>query len=73
MALYWPSLMWLVSTATYGTVAVRPLFGMTWWKQYYVDKAPPFGLQLTSYTFTAITEVIQWIMTSPNGDDFLRH
>ena len=51
----------------------RPLLGMKWREQYYVDTALPFGLRSAPYIFTAIADMVQWMLTSHHGVDFLRH
>ena len=63
--------------STYRNIAIhpvdRPLLGMKWREQYYVDMALPFGLRSAPYIFTAIADVVQWMLTSHHGVDFLRH
>ena len=46
---------------------------MKWQEQYYVDMALPFGLRSVPYIFTAIAGMVQWMLTSHHGVDFLRH
>ena len=62
---------------TYCNVAIhhldRPLLGMKWREKYYVDMALLFGLRSAPYIFTAITDVVQWMLTSHHDVDFLRH
>ena len=63
--------------SAYRNVAIhpldRPLLGMKWREQYYVDMALPFGLRSAPYIFTAIADMVQWMLTSHHGVDFLRH
>ena len=63
--------------SAYHNVAIHPLdhplLGMKWREQYYVDMALPFGLRSAPYIFTAIADVVQWMLTSHHGVDFLRH
>ena len=47
----------------------RPLLGMMWRDKYYLDMALPFGLRSVPYIFTAIVDMVQWMLTH----DFLRH
>ena len=51
----------------------RPLLGMKWQGQCYVDMALPFGLQSAPYIFTAIADMVQWMLTAHHGVDFLHH
>ena len=51
----------------------RPLLGMVWRGKYYVDMALPFGLRSAPYIFTAIADLVQWMLTHNYGVDFLRH
>ena len=50
----------------------RPLLGMVWRGKYYVDMALPFGLRSAPYIFTAIADLVQWMLTQNHGVDFLR-
>ena len=63
--------------SAYRNVAIhpldRPLLGMKWGNRYYVDMALPFGLRSVPYIFTAIADMVQWMLTSNHGVDFLRH
>ena len=63
--------------SAYRNVAVhpqdRPLLGMVWRGKYYVDMALPFGLRSAPYIFTAIADLVQWMLTHNYGVDFLRH
>ena len=40
--------------------ADRPLLGMKWRRQYYVDMALPFGLWSAPFVFTAIADLVEW-------------
>ena len=51
----------------------RPLLGMMWRGKYYVDLALPFGLRSAPYIFTAIADMVQWMLTHNFGVNFLRH
>ena len=46
---------------------------MRWHGKYYVDLALPFGLRSAPYIFTAIADVVEWILTHNYGVTFLRH
>ena len=63
--------------SAYRNVAIhtqdRPLLGMMWRDKYYVDMALPFGLHSAPYICTAITDMVQWILTHKYGVNFLRH
>ena len=63
--------------SVYRNVAIhpqdRPLLGMVWRGKYYVDMALPFGLRSAPYIFTAIADLVQWMLTQNYGVDFLRH
>ena len=63
--------------SAYRNVAIhpqdRPLLGMRWRGKYYVDMALPFGLCSAPYIFTAIADVVEWILTHNYGVTFLRH
>ena len=37
-----------------------PLLRMKWHEQYFVDMTLPFGLRLTPFIFTAITDLVEW-------------
>ena len=63
---------------TYCNVAIHILWiscfwplGMKWWDKYYVDMVLPFGLWSAWNIFTAIADVVQWMLTSHHGVDFL--
>ena len=53
--------------SAYRNVAIhpqdRPLLGMMWRDKYYVDMALPFGLRSAPYIFTAIADMVQWMLT----------
>ena len=59
----------------YRNVAVHPqdchLLGMVWRDKYYVDMALPFGLRSAPFIFTAIADMVQWILTVNHNVDFL--
>ena len=63
--------------SAYRNVAIhpqdRPLLGMRWRGKYYVDMALPFGLRSAPYIFTAVADVVEWILTHNYGVTFLRH
>ena len=67
--------MWQVPIAMLSTIHPldRPLLGMKWGNRYYVDMALPFGLRSAPYIFTAIADMVQWMLTSNHGVDFLCH
>ena len=51
----------------------RPLLGMNWLEQYLVDMTHPFGLRLAPFIFTAIADLVEWILVHNYGVEFLRH
>ena len=63
--------------SAYRNVAIhpedRPLLGMKWRGQYFVDMALPFGLRSAPFIFTAIADLVEWILVHNYGVDFLRH
>ena len=63
--------------SAYRNVAIHPqgrsLLGMRWRGKYYLDMALPFGLRSAPYIFTAIADVVEWILTHNYGVTFLRH
>ena len=65
-----------VATA-YRNVAIhpedRPLLGMRWRGQYFVDMVLPFGLRSAPFIFTAIADLVEWILVNNYGVNFLRH
>ena len=50
----------------------RPLLGMEWEGQHYVDTALPFGLRSAPKVFTALADALEWILTT-NGIRFVWH
>ena len=50
----------------------RLLLGMEWEEYVYVDKAVPFGLRSAPIIFTAVADVLQWIMQK-NGVFYVDH
>lgn len=40
----------------------RPLLGMAWKGQWYVDKVLPFGLRSAPKIFSAVADALQWLM-----------
>ena len=63
--------------SAYRNVAIhpedRPLLGMKWRGQYFVDMVLPFGLHSVPFIFTAIADLVAWILIHNYGVDFLRH
>ena len=63
--------------STYCNVAVPlqdcPLLGIVWRGNYYVDMALPFSLCSAPYIFSAIADLVQWMLTRNHGVDFLCH
>jgi len=63
--------------SAYHNVAVYPqdrlLFRMIWCNKFYVDMALQFSLRSAPYIFTAITDVVQKMLTHNHSVDFLRH
>jgi len=63
--------------SAYRNIAIHPLdhalLGMKWLEKYYEDMALPFGLQSALYVFTVILDIVQWMLISHHGVDFLRH
>ena len=51
----------------------RPLLGMKWREHYFVDMALPFGLRSAPFIFTAIADMVEWILVHNYGVEFLRH
>ena len=57
--------------------ADRPLFGMMWKGELFVDSSLPFGLRSAPKIFTALADALQWILTEQGIeglhylDDFL--
>ena len=50
----------------------RPLLGMKWREQYFVDMALPFGLRSAPFIFTAIADLVEWILVHNYVVEFLR-
>lgn len=52
--------------AAYRNIAVHPddryLLGMKWRGQFFVDLALPFGLRSAPYIFTAVADMVEWII-----------
>ena len=52
--------------AAYRNIAVHPddpyLQGMKWRGQFFVDLALPFGLRSAPYIFTAVADMVEWII-----------
>ena len=63
--------------SAYWNVAIHPedcpLLGMKWWGQYFVDMVLPFGLCSAPFIFTAIADLVEWILVHYYGVDFLHH
>ncbi len=38
----------------------RPLLGMRWYGEYYVDSMLPFGLRSAPKVFTAVADAVEW-------------
>ena len=51
----------------------RPLLGMKWREQYFVDMTLPFGLRSAPFIFTAIADLVEWILVHNYSIEFLRH
>ena len=51
----------------------RPLLSMKGQEKCFVDMALLFGFWTAPYIFTAITDVVQWMLTSHHGVDFHCH
>lgn len=51
----------------------RPLLGMQWCGQYFVDLVLPFGLCSAPFIFTAIADLVEWILVHNYDVTFLRH
>ena len=63
--------------SAYRNVAIhpddRPLLGMMWRGQYFVDMVLPFGLRSAPFIFTAIADLVEWILVHNYSVNFLRH
>ena len=44
-----------------------PLLGMVWHGKYYINMALPFGLRSAPYIFSAIADLVQWMLTRNHG------
>ncbi|KAL9961224.1 hypothetical protein ACROYT_G030129 [Oculina patagonica] len=51
----------------------RPLLGMRWRGQFFVDMVLPFGLRSAPFIFTAIADLVEWILVNNSCVNFLRH
>ena len=51
----------------------RPLLGMQWRGNYFVDLVLPFGLCSAPFIFTSIADLVEWILVHNYGMDFLLH
>ena len=63
--------------SAYRNVAIhpddRPLLGMKWRGQYFVDLVLPFGLRSAPFIFTAIADLVEWILVHNYDVTFLSH
>ena len=63
--------------SAYRNVAIHPddcpLLGMQWRGQYFVDLVLPFGLRSAPFIFTAIADLVEWILVHNYHVTFLRH
>ena len=63
--------------SAYRNVAIhlddRPLLGMKWRGQYFVDLVLPFGLRSAPFIFTAIADLVEWILVHNYDVTFLGH
>ena len=63
--------------SAYQNVAIHPddhpLLGMQWGGQYFVDLVLPFGLRSAPFNFTAIADLVEWILVHNYHVTFLRH
>ena len=63
--------------SAYRNVAIhpddRPLLGMQWRGHYFVDLVLPFGLRSAPFIFTAIADLVEWILVHNYDVTFLRH
>lgn len=50
----------------------RPLLGMVWEEEVYIDKVLPFGLRSAPLLFTAVADALLWIMKS-QGIEWVFH
>ena len=51
----------------------RPLLGMKWRGQYFVDLVLPFGLRSAPFIFTPIAYLVEWILVKNYDVTFLLH
>ena len=62
---------------TYRNVTIhpedRPLLGMQWRGQYFVDLVLSFGLRSAPFIFTAIADLVEWIQVHNYDVTFLHH
>ena len=63
--------------STYRNEAISPddcpLLGMQWSGQYFIDLVLPFGLRSAPFIFTAIADLVEWILVHNYDVTFLRH
>ena len=63
--------------SAYRNVAIHPddrqPLGMQWHRQYFVDLVLPFWLRSAPFTFTAIADLVEWILVHNYDVTFLRH
>ena len=63
--------------SAYRNVAIHldncPLLGMQWREQYFVDLVLPFGVRSAPFIFTAIVDLVEWILDHNYDVTFLRH
>lgn len=63
--------------SAYRNIAVHPrdryLLGMRWRDSFFVDLALPFGLRSAPFIFTAVADMVEWMLVNNHGVDFLRH
>lgn len=63
--------------AAYRNIAVHPadraLLGLKWRGQYFVDLALPFGLRSAPFIFSAVADMVEWILLHTCGVSDLLH
>ena len=63
--------------SAYRNVAIHPddhpLLGRQWRGQYFVDLVLPFGMLSAPFIFTAIADLVEWIMVHNYDVTFLHH
>ena len=63
--------------SAYRNVTIHPddrlLLGMKWRGQYFVDLVLPFGLCSAPFIFTAIADLVEWILVQNYDITYLRH